>query len=193
MSPSVPRRRQPGRTPPPSQGRSSRMPAVWSALIVTAVWAAATGAYFAFRDDVTQPMTEMQNRYEKRIADLRAQFDLVTNRQFLDQERIQQQLNALLQWQASLEQHASPSAEDQLATGSISANTPDRGSIASGPPAAELSRAMPVSTPKSVSARHGHRPRAQRRPAARLQQHGGDQAAPAAAQLDLGQRSFAPD
>jgi hypothetical protein len=193
MSPSVSRRRQPGRTPPPSQGRSSRMPAVWSALIVTAVWSGATGAYFAFRDDVTQPMAEMQITYEKRIADLRAQFDRTTSQQFLDQERIQQQLNALLQWQASLEQHTSASANDQSATGSISVNAPDRGSIASGPPAAELSRAMPVSTPKSASARQGHRPRAQRRPAARLQQPGGDQAAPAAAQLDLGQRSFAPE
>ena len=193
MSPSVSRRRQPGRTPPPSQGRSSRMPAVWSALLVTAVWSVATGAYFAFRDDVTQPMTEMQITYEKRIADLRAQFDRTTSQQFLDQERIQQQLNALLQWQASLEQHTSAPANDQLATGSISTNVPDRGSIASGPSAAELSRAMPVSTPKSASARHGHRQRTQRRPAARVQQNGGDQAAPAAAQLDLGQRSFAPE
>jgi len=71
------------------------MPAIWSALVVTAVWSIATGAYFAFRDDVTHPMTEMQTNYEKRIADLRAQFDRNRSQQFLDQERIQQQLAGL--------------------------------------------------------------------------------------------------
>jgi len=193
MSPSVSRRRQPGRTPRSSHGRSSRMPAIWSALVVTAVWSIATGAYFAFRDDVTHPMTEMQTNYEKRIADLRSQFDRNRSQQFLDQERIQQQLNALLQWQATSEQHTSALTDDQLTAGSISAKAPDSGSIAGGPPVAELARATAVSTPKTASTRHRHGPRAKRRPAARLQQHGGDQAAPAAAQLDLGQRSFAPE
>ena len=74
------------------------MPAIWSALIVTALWSIATGAYFAFRDDVTYPMTEMQITYEKHIADLRAQFDRIMSQQFLDQERLQRQLSALLQW-----------------------------------------------------------------------------------------------
>jgi hypothetical protein len=169
------------------------MPAIWSALVVTAVWSIATGAYFAFRDDVTHPMTEMQTNYAKRIADLRAQFDRNRSQQFLDQERIQQQLNALLQWQATSEQHTSALTDDQLTAGSISAKAPDSGSIAGGPPVAEPARATAVSTPKTASTRHRHGPRAKRRPAARLQQHGGDQAAPAAAQLDLGQRSFAPE
>ena len=184
MSPSGSRRRQPARTSRPSRGRGSRMPAIWSALVVMAVWSIATGAYFAFRDDVTNPMTEMQMTYEKRIADVRAQFASAMSQQLLDKERIQQQLNALLQWQATLEQHASAPTDD---------HAPDCGSIASGPPVTESPRAMPVSTPKSTSARHRHGLRAQRRSAARQPQHGADQAAPAAAQLDLSQRSFAPE
>lgn len=189
MSPSVRRRRQPGRTSRPSRGRSSRVLVIWSALIVTAVWSIATGAYFAFRGDVIHSMTEMQATYDKRIADLRGEFDRVVSEQFLDQERIQHQLNVLLQQQATLEQHKSALPDDQLATGSISAKAPDSGIIASGPPVAELSSAIAASTPKSASVRHRHRPRAQRRTAARPQQ----QPAPAASQLDLGQRDFAPE
>ncbi|MGC1702528.1 MAG: hypothetical protein WA796_28020 [Pseudolabrys sp.] len=94
---------------------------IWSALIVTAVWSIATGAYFAFRGDVIHSMTEMQATYDKRIADLRGEFDRVVSEQFLDQERIQHQLNVLLQQQATLEQHKSSLPDDQLATGSISA------------------------------------------------------------------------
>jgi len=169
------------------------MPAIWSALIVTAVWSIATGAYFAFRDDVTQPMTEMQIAYEKRISDLRAQFDRTMSQQLLDQERVQQQLNALLRWQAMLEQHTSATTSDEIATGSIAAKTPDCGNAASAPPAAELPRATAASAPNLASAPHPHGARAQRRPAVRPQQHGGDQAAPAAAQLDLGRHSFAPE
>ena len=193
MSHSISRRRKPGGTPRPSQGRSSRMPAIWSALIVTAVWSIATGAYFAFRGDVTQPMTEMQIAYEKRISDLRAQFDRTMSQQLLDQERVQQQLNALLRWQAMLEQHTSATTSDEIATGSIAAKTPDCGNAASAPPAAELPRATAASAPNLASAPHPHGARAQRRPAVRPQQHGGDQAAPAAAQLDLGRHSFAPE
>ena len=125
MSPSVPRRRQPGRTSRPSRGRSSRVLVIWSALIVTAVWSIATGAYFAFRGDVIHSMTEMQATYDKRIADLRGEFDRVVSQQFLDQERIQHQLNVLLQQQATLEQHKSALPDDQLATGSISAKAPE--------------------------------------------------------------------
>lgn len=174
MSPSVRRRRQPGRTSRPSRGRSSRVLVIWSALIVTAVWSIATGAYFAFRGDVIHSMTEMQATYDKRIADLRGEFDRVVSEQFLDQERIQHQLNVLLQQQATLEQHKSALPDDQLATGSISAKAPDSGIMARGPPVAELSSAIAASTPKSASVRHRHRPRAQT--AARSQQ----QPAPAA-------------
>ena len=152
----------------------SRVLVIWSALIVTAVWSIATGAYFAFRGDVIHSMTEMQATYDKRIADLRGEFDRVVSEQFLDQERIQHQLNVLLQQQATLEQHKSALPDDQLATGSISAKAPDSGIMARGPPVAELSSAIAASTPKSASVRHRHRPRAQT--AARSQQ----QPAPAA-------------
>lgn len=186
MSSSVPRRRQQNR---PSLGRGSRAPVIWSALIVTAVWSIAAGAYFAFRGDVTHSMTEMQVTYDKRISDLRGEFDSIVSQQYVDRERIQHQLNVLLQWQATLEQHKSALTDDQLATGSISVKATDSGSIASGPPVAELPSSIAASTPKSASVRHRQRPRAQRRTAARPQQ----QPAPAASQLDLGQRDFAPE
>jgi hypothetical protein len=170
------------------------MPAIRSALVVTAAWSIATGAYFAFRDDVTHPMTEMQITYEDHIADLRAQFDRIVSRQFLDQEQVQQQLNALLQRQATLEQRTSALTDEQSVTGSINpkALAPDCGSIANGPPVVEL-LPLAVSTPKSASARQRHGPRANRRPGARPRQHVGDQAAPAATQLDLGRPSFTPE
>jgi len=189
MSPSVSRRRQPGGT---SQGRSSRLPAIWSALIVTAVWSIATGAYFAFREDVTQPMAEMQITYEKRIADLRAQFDRTMSQQFLDQERVQQQLNALLRWQATQEQNTSAITSDEIATGSITAKTPDCGAACASP-VAEAPSATAASTAKSASTPQRHGARGQRRPPARPQQHGADQTAPAAARVGLGQQGFAPE
>jgi hypothetical protein len=49
----------------------------------------------------------MQATYDKRISDLRGEFGRVVSQQFLDQERIQHQLNVLLQQQATLEQHKS--------------------------------------------------------------------------------------
>ena len=96
---------------------SSRMPAIRFALVVTVMWLIATGAYFAFRDDVlTLPTTEMQITYEDHIADLRAQVDRIISRQFLDQEAVEQQLNGLRQRQATLEQRASALAGDLSAT-----------------------------------------------------------------------------
>jgi len=95
---------------------SSRMPAIRFALVIPLVWLIATGTYFAFRDDVlTLPTTEMQITYEDHIADLRAQVDRIISRQFLDQEAVEQQLNGLLQRQATLEQRASAIIGDRSA------------------------------------------------------------------------------
>ena len=188
MSSSVTRRRQPSRAPRPSQGSGWRRPVIWSVLIVTTVWSIAAAAYFALHKDDTQPMAEMQAGYEKRIADLRAEFDRTTNQQLLDQKQIQQQLDTLLQRQAALEQHAPQAAEDQLATGSTSTKDPEASSIASTPPVAEPPRAV-----KPANVRHRHGLRGQRRPAAKPQQHAGQQPAPAPAQVDLGARTYAPE
>jgi TolA-binding protein len=95
MSSSVARRRQPSRTPRPSQGSGWRRPVIWSVLIVTTLWSIAAAAYFALRKDDTQQMAEMQAGYEKRVADLRTEFDRTTNQQLLDQKRIQQQFDEL--------------------------------------------------------------------------------------------------
>src|SRR5215475_14299018 len=99
-----------GRNRPPKR---SRMPAIRYALLVTAACGTmATGAYFAFRDDLFtrlighQPQTQM---YEEKIADLRAQIDRVSR---LDQERVEQQIKPLLQRQATLEEVTSGLAKE---------------------------------------------------------------------------------
>jgi murein DD-endopeptidase MepM/ murein hydrolase activator NlpD len=137
MSPSVSRRRRLGRPRRPPRRRdrrprrlaisavfmkaiSSRMPAIRFALVVIVVWSIATGTYFVFRDDVfTPPTPEMQITYEDHIADLRAQIDRIISRQFLDQEAVEQQLNGLLQRQATLEQRASALTGDRSAIKSM--------------------------------------------------------------------------
>jgi murein DD-endopeptidase MepM/ murein hydrolase activator NlpD len=109
-SPPVIARRRPRRPPRRFRGRNrppkrvaistvvimairSRMPAIRYALVVTAVWLVATGSYFAFRDDVLTRLigeqTALQSVYEDRIAKLHAQF--------LDQDQVEQRVNALLQ------------------------------------------------------------------------------------------------
>jgi hypothetical protein len=73
----------------------------------------ATGAYFAFGDDLFTRLighqTQTQIRYEDQIADLRAQIYRISR---LDQERVEQQIKPLLQRQATLEQVTSGLAKD---------------------------------------------------------------------------------
>jgi len=191
MSASVSRRRQTARARPP-QARLSRIPAIWSALIVTAIWSIATGAYFAFRDDVT-PMTEMQAAYDRRIADLSAQFDRTMSRQSTDQAQLRQQLDALLERQVTLEQQAAAPIHDQSITGSINWKAPETDATKVTPPVTEVSRGLAVSTPKPVTAHRRHALRARRAPPPRPPQKEADQAPPASAQADLSQRSFVPE
>src|SRR5262249_11226497 len=78
-----------GRKPPPKR---PRIPALRYTLLVTAACGTmATGAYFAFRDDLFTRLighqTLTQISYEDQIADLRAQIDRVSR---LDQERVEQ-------------------------------------------------------------------------------------------------------
>src|SRR5262245_66260768 len=79
----------------------SRVSAIRSALVVTAVWLIATGIYFAFRNDVITRLIdeqmELQVTHEDRIAELRAQIDRIMSQQFLDQEQVKQRVSALLQ------------------------------------------------------------------------------------------------
>ena len=130
----------------------------------------ATGAYFAFRDDLftrlighqihTQVSYEDQIAdlraqidrigYEDQIADLRAQIDRIGR---LDQERVEQQIKPLLQRQATLEQVTSGLAKDL----SIQArNTlPASGAIGTAPllSAVETPSAPIVATPNTESAK----------------------------------------
>ena len=92
------------------------MPAIRFALLVTAACGTmATGAYFAFRDDLFTRLighqTQTQISYEDQIADLRAQIDRISR---LDQERVEQQIKPLLERQATLEQVTSGLAKDLL-------------------------------------------------------------------------------
>jgi len=207
MSPSVSHRRQPGRPRRPSRGRN-RPPqrlaiftvVIRSALVVMVVGSIAAGGYFAFRDNLlARAMTETKIASEGQIADLRVRADRIMNR--LDQGQVEQQVNALLQRQATLEKQISALTDDlQSATASINLKTlaPDSGMIGTnGPPVAV--GALAVSKPKSASTHHRPGPRAHRRLAARPRQNGGDQAAPAATpapaatQMDLGKPSLVPN
>jgi hypothetical protein len=134
MSPSSPPvrrriRRSPsrlgGRNRPPKR---SRISAIRLTLLATvACGSIATGAYFAFRDDVFAGLvgrqTETQISSEDQIADLRAQIDRFSRLDQerveqldrisrLDQERVEQQIKPLLQRQATLEQVTSELAKD---------------------------------------------------------------------------------
>jgi hypothetical protein len=124
-------RRRPRRPPRPSRagrrppqptvmmGIRSRMPAIRSALVVTAVfWSIATGVYFAFRDDVRSSLigrqTEVQIPYEDLVSELRVQADRIISAQ-----QIEQRLNTLLQRQAMLEQRTSALPGVLSTTGTI--------------------------------------------------------------------------
>lgn len=94
------------------------MPTVRLALLATVVagGSIATGAYFAFRDDVFAGLvgrqTEKQIISEDQITALRAQVDRLTSQQSLDEERVEQRIKPLLQRQATLEQVTSELAKD---------------------------------------------------------------------------------
>jgi murein DD-endopeptidase MepM/ murein hydrolase activator NlpD len=79
-------------------------------LVLMGGWTITTAAYFAFRDTVLAGLiarqTQMQYRYEDRIADLRAKVDRLSSRQLLDQEQYERKLDALLRRQARLETRA---------------------------------------------------------------------------------------
>ncbi len=88
-------------------------------------WSAATGTYFAFRDDVLTRLiarqAEMQYAYEDRIAELRAKVDRTTSRQMLDQEQFDQKLEQVMRRQTTLETRATAlsAMPDVTVTGSI--------------------------------------------------------------------------
>jgi murein DD-endopeptidase MepM/ murein hydrolase activator NlpD len=140
MSPSsspVKARRRPRRPPRRSRGRyrpskrvaistivmmaiRSRMPAIRYALVVTAVWLIATGIYVVFRDDVLTRLfgeqAELQIAHEDRIAELRAPVDRIISQAFLDQEQVEQRVNALQQRQARISLSLDKVEQKQAAT-----------------------------------------------------------------------------
>ena len=98
----------------------SRMLAMRYALVVTAVWLTATATYFAFRDDVLVRLigeqTHLKTTYEDRIAELRSQVDSIMSQKLLDQEQVEQRVNALLQRQARLSLSLDKVEQKQVAT-----------------------------------------------------------------------------
>src|SRR2546425_2011617 len=79
-------------------------------LVVMALWTISTATYFAFREDVLTRLiarqAEMQFGYEDRIAEMRAQVDRISSRQFLDQEQYEERLEQILRRQTALESRA---------------------------------------------------------------------------------------
>ena len=76
----------------------SRTQAIRSVLVVTAIWLIASGAFFAFSDDVLPRLIDrqtMQNHDKDHIAELSAQIDRMSV-QFLHNQQVEQQLTALL-------------------------------------------------------------------------------------------------
>jgi hypothetical protein len=77
----------------------SRKSAIRSALVVTAILSLATGAYFAFSDDVRSRLIDQEPKIQipdkDHVAELRAQVDRMSGR-FLDNKQAEQQLAALL-------------------------------------------------------------------------------------------------
>jgi hypothetical protein len=77
----------------------SRKSAIRSALVVTAILSIATGAYFAFSDDVRSRLIDQEPKiqisHHDHVAELREQVDRMSG-QFLDNKQAEQQLAALL-------------------------------------------------------------------------------------------------
>ena len=100
-------------------------------VVLLGLWSAATGTYFAFRDDVLTRLiarqAEMQYAYEDRIAELRAKVDRTTSRQLLDQEQFDQKLDQIMKRQTALESRATALGAMPDVTGSIPRSTPQRG------------------------------------------------------------------
>jgi murein DD-endopeptidase MepM/ murein hydrolase activator NlpD len=90
-------------------------------LIGAGAWLVATVVYyFAFqRDMVTRLMdeqTELQLTYEDRIAELRSRLDRIMSQKMLDQQQVEQRVNALLQWQARISRSLDKAEQKQTAT-----------------------------------------------------------------------------
>lgn len=103
-------------TPAPARRRFFRY-----GLIGAGAWLVATVVYyFAFqRDMVTRLMdeqTELQLTYEDRIAELRSRLDRIMSQKMLDQQQVEQRVNALLQWQARISRSLDKAEQKQTAT-----------------------------------------------------------------------------
>jgi murein DD-endopeptidase MepM/ murein hydrolase activator NlpD len=100
---------------------SARRPFFRYGLIGAGAWLVATVVYyFAFqRDMVTRLMdeqTELQLTYEDRIAELRSRLDRIMSQKMLDQQQVEQRVNALLQWQARISRSLDKAEQKQTAT-----------------------------------------------------------------------------
>jgi murein DD-endopeptidase MepM/ murein hydrolase activator NlpD len=124
-----PPRRARGRNRPPKRATvvakaevtaRPRRRALRYVLMVTAAWLIATGAYFAFSDDVVTRLIDEQAKlktsYEDQIAELRAQVDRIISQKLLDQEQVEQRVNALLQRQARISLSLDKVEQKQVAT-----------------------------------------------------------------------------
>jgi murein DD-endopeptidase MepM/ murein hydrolase activator NlpD len=103
------------------------------------LWGGATTLYIAFHDDMlgvyVARQAEMQNAYEDRVAEARAELDRVASRQLLDQNSFEGKMHDLLSRQARLEQRGSivaalateAGARESIATADIRSHGPAKG------------------------------------------------------------------
>jgi murein DD-endopeptidase MepM/ murein hydrolase activator NlpD len=117
-----PTRRSRERNRPPKRAPIStgRMLAIRCARAITAAWLIAAGTYFALQyDDLIRLLgeqKELQTTYEDRIAELRAQVDRIMSQKRLDQEQVEQRVNALLQRQARISLSLENVEQEQVST-----------------------------------------------------------------------------
>jgi murein DD-endopeptidase MepM/ murein hydrolase activator NlpD len=75
--------------------------------VILALWAAATAWYFLFQDDVATRLiarqSSMQQSYEYKLAELRAQLDRAASQRLLDQNGLESRLTDLTARQSQLE------------------------------------------------------------------------------------------
>ncbi|HEX2726142.1 MAG TPA: hypothetical protein VHN20_10010, partial [Beijerinckiaceae bacterium] len=78
-----------------------------AAFVLLAAWAAVTGWYFLFQDDIATRMiarqSAMQQSYENKLADLRAQLDRAASQRLLEQNGLEGRLTELSARQSQLE------------------------------------------------------------------------------------------
>jgi murein DD-endopeptidase MepM/ murein hydrolase activator NlpD len=137
--------------------------AIWtliSLLPLALIWAGAATLYIAFHDDMLAAYltreARMQNAYEDRVAEARAELDRVASRQLLDQTSFEGRMHELLTRQARIDEH--DRIIEALATQAADRDPP---SAPRGRPGAKIDAAKGLEAPsRPIALESGAKPRA---------------------------------